>query len=140
MQRVGDRALRWFVVLRERTIRHGTEGHEQPAQALRVHDERAHVVLGIGISLEIRHVIAGPFACSFIEPNLLAAGVPGLAFQIAGSTIVEYAPVCRPRPAPVGMDAETRRILRITTLGVRTSIRPGTAVQPVATGCGTVVF
>src|SRR5258707_10036780 len=127
---MGDGTLDWFVVRRERTIRHRPKRHEQPAHALRIHDERTHVVFGIGISLEVRHVIAGPLAGGLIKPDLFAAGVPGLAFQVAGSAVVKYATVCRPRPTPVGMYAEARRILRVPPLGVRTTVRPGTAIQP----------
>ena len=46
MQRVRDRALDWFVVFGERTVRHRAQGHKYASHALRIHNERSHVILG----------------------------------------------------------------------------------------------
>src|SRR5262249_18377662 len=43
------------------------------------------------------------------------------------------------RPAPGGVDAQPGRIVGIAPLCVGTSVRPGSAVEPVAAGGGTVI-
>src|SRR5208337_1729715 len=40
------------------------------------------------------------------------------------------APVCRPRPCPVGMDPQARRILRTAPRKLRSRLRPGPAINP----------
>src|SRR5215831_20890868 len=81
MKRVLGRAFDGLVMLREGTVRHWGQRNKEAADALRVHDEWTHVVFGIGISLEVGHVIACPLPGSFIEPDLFAAGIPRLAIQ-----------------------------------------------------------
>ena len=46
MQWIRDRALDWFVVFGERTVRHRAQGHKYASHALRIHNERSHVILG----------------------------------------------------------------------------------------------
>src|SRR5258707_7282553 len=119
-------------MLGKRTISHARQRDKEPANSFRVHDERAHVIFGVGIGLEIRNIIPRPLASGFIEPDLFAAGIPGLAVEIAGSTVIEHAAIHWPGPAPSGMNTQTITICRIAALGVRDRVRPGTAIQPVA--------
>src|SRR5688572_25543175 len=103
-------------MLRKRTIGEGRKRSEDATHAFRIHDERPHVVLGIGINLEIRHVVADPFLLLLVPPNLSAFRVPWLARWITRSAVVHDTPVRGPRPTPVWIDSESRRILSAAAL------------------------
>src|SRR5260370_38194007 len=120
MKRILDRAFNRFVVLGKRTISYSRQRNKEQSHAFRVHDERPHVVLRIGISLEIGHVVAHPLSRGLIPPNLFAGGIPWLAAHIARSAVVHHASIHWPRPGPVGVDTQTRRIVRTAALGVGT--------------------
>src|SRR5437763_6149 len=47
-------------MLGERTISHARQRDKEPAHSFRVHDERAHMIFGVGIGLEIRNIIPCP--------------------------------------------------------------------------------
>src|SRR5712671_3342461 len=100
MERIDQRTFDRLVMFGERTVSHARQWHKEPAHSFRVHDEGTHVVFRIGIGFEVRHIIARPLAGGFIEPDMFAAGIPRLAFEVAGSTIVEYAAIHWPRPGP----------------------------------------
>ena len=66
-------------MLGERTVSQRSQRHKQAADAFRIHDERSHVVLGIGIGLEVRHVIARPLAGAVsFHQTCLRVGSQGL--------------------------------------------------------------
>src|SRR5579859_4285789 len=139
MQGIGDRALGRFIVLRERAIGHGSDWYKQSSDSFRVHDEWSHVSLRIGVGLEIRHVVANPFLLGLAPPDLLTIRIPRLAVQIAGGTVVKYSPVHRPRPPPVRVNPETRRIFRSSALEDRKSVGPRSAVEPISRHGRTVI-
>ena len=60
MQRILDRALDRLVMLRERPVGQGAERSEESADAFGIHDERAHVIFGMRVGLEVGHVVADP--------------------------------------------------------------------------------
>jgi hypothetical protein len=70
MQQVGQRTFGWFVELRERTVRKRRQRPEQPADSFRVHDERAHVILWVGICLKVRHIVPHPLLLVLVPPDL----------------------------------------------------------------------
>src|ERR1041384_5569618 len=109
MQRVLYRAFGGLVMLRKWTV---IQWCEQPSDAFRIHDERAHVFLGCRIGFEIRHIVTAPALLRLIPPDLPTVSVPRFAGGIAGSPIVEYAPVGRPRPSPIRIEGDPRGILR----------------------------
>src|SRR5882757_5758112 len=65
MQRVINGALGRFVEFRERAIREGGEWAKDSADALGIHDEGTHVILRLGVRLEVRHIVADPFLRRF---------------------------------------------------------------------------
>ena len=79
MQRIRNRALDGLVVLGEGPVGHRAQRNEDAADAFRIHDERAHVVLRLGVGLEVGNVIAHPLLGGFVPPDLLARRVPRLA-------------------------------------------------------------
>ncbi len=138
MQRICDGTFERLVMLGERTVGHAGQGYEQPADAFRIHDERTHVILGRRVGLEIRHVVADPALLRFVPPYLPPVVIPRLAVHVARRAVVHHAAVHRPGPAPVGINAEPRRIVRAAALHQRAGLGPGTAVQPIA-GSGRAV-
>src|SRR5512132_2887832 len=82
------------------------------ADAFRVHDEGAHVLLGVRVGLEIGDVVSYPELCGLIPPHLLPFGVPRFSRGVARRAVVQNAAICRPRPRPVLVDAESRWIFR----------------------------
>src|SRR5260370_25747134 len=106
MKRICDRTLDWFVVLWEWSICESREGTKYATDALRIHNEGTHVVLWIGVHLEIGDIIPHPSLLRFTPPDLPPARIPGLAFHIAGRSVVKYAPVCWPGPSPVWKDSQ----------------------------------
>ena len=119
VQRIVDGALDGLVVLREGTVGHRAERHEDAPHALRIHDERAHVLFWLGVGLEVGNVIAHPLLRGFVPPDLLACRIPRLAREIARGAVVQHAPICRPRPCPVRIDSQARRIFGSAALDHR---------------------
>src|SRR5260221_5786554 len=140
MKWICDRTLYRFVVLWEWSIGECRQRAKDAANAFGIHDEGPHVVLRIGVGLEIGDVIANPFLLPFIPPNLSAARIPGLTLDVAGCAVVKYAPVGRPRPGPVGKNTQTRRIFRSASCELRSGFSPGTGVDPVTAQSGAVIF
>src|SRR5208337_4069528 len=131
MQRVHQRTLKGLVVFREWSVVEA-ERHEQTSDALGVHDERAHVIFGCGIDFEIRNVNARPALLGFVPPNLAARRIPGLALEIAGGAVIEDAAIRRPRPSPIGINAETGWVFRSAALHHGAGFGPRSAVEPVS--------
>src|ERR1700676_4543995 len=100
-----NRTLDRFIVFGERSIRKGPKRAKDSPYAFRIHDERAHVIFGLGIDLEVRYIISDPFLQAFVPPDLLARGIPGLAVRVARRAVIEHAPIRRPGPAPSRMHA-----------------------------------
>ena len=46
--------------------------HEDAADAFRIHDERAHVILRGRVGLEVGHIVADPSLLRFVPPDLAA--------------------------------------------------------------------
>src|SRR5581483_829417 len=111
VKRIGDRAFDGLVVLGERSVGEDTDGNEQAAYTLGIHDEGAHVILGFGIGFEVGHIHASPLLVVIVPPDLPAGGIPGFAVQVAGGAVVHDTAVGRPRPSPVRIDSEPRGIL-----------------------------
>src|SRR6202051_3667301 len=129
-----------FVVLGERSIGKGRERRKDSAYALRVHDERAHVIFWLGIDLEVDHVVADPFLLLFVPPDLFPRWIPGLAVNVTRRAIVEDAAIRRPGPAPSRMHTRTRRIGGIASRRLIAGFGEGAGVNPVAAGGRTFVF
>src|SRR6202034_4855941 len=110
------------------------------SDALRIHNEGSHVIFGMGVGLEVRHVIASPLSRRFVPPDLLAINIPGLPRDVARSSIVKHAPVGRPRPRPVWENSHTRRVLRASPLDLRSGLGPRTGINPIAARRSAVVF
>src|SRR2546421_2492454 len=140
MKWICDWTLDWFVVLREWPIRESRERSKDAADAFRIHDEGAHVVLRIGVDFEIWDIVSNPFLLCLVPPDLPAARVPGLAFHVAGCTVVKHAAVCRPGPGPVGIDSQTRRIFRSAPCKLRSGFSPAAGIDPVSARSRAVVF
>src|SRR2546429_4863287 len=115
---VVNRTFDWLVVFRERSIGEGSKRGKDPPDAFRIHNERAHMILGLGVDLEVRHVVAHPFLRAFVPPDLATRWIPGLAVGIARCAIVKHAAICRPGPTPSRMQSEIRRIRWITAGGL----------------------
>ena len=139
VQRILDGTLNRFVKLREGTVGHGAERHEEAPHPLGIHDERAHVFFRLRVGLEVRNVVAHPLLRGLVPPDLAAGWVPRLACEIAGRPVVHHPPICRPRPAPILINTQTGRIIRAAPLHHRPRLGPGAAVQPVGGRGGTVV-
>jgi hypothetical protein len=77
MQRIRERALDRLVV-RGTDRPPSAERHEQTSDAFGIHDERAHVIFGRGIGLEVGNVDADPGLLGFVPPNLRRDGSQGL--------------------------------------------------------------
>src|ERR1700694_2625659 len=112
MKRVVNRTLDRFVVFRERSIGKGSERPKNSPYALRIHDERAHVIFGLGIGLEGWHGVAHPFLRAFVPPDLLPRRIPGFAIEIAGRAVVQHPAVGRPGESPIWIDAQPRGVFR----------------------------
>src|SRR6202521_434365 len=102
MEWIVDRALGRFVVFGERSIGKGRERPKDSPYALRIHNERAHVIFGLGIDLEVHHIVANPFLLVFVPPDLFSGWIPGIASHIARRAIVEDPAIRRPGPPPSG--------------------------------------
>src|SRR5882762_4100496 len=98
------------------SVLHSSQRHEQTSDAFGVHDERAHVIFGSGIHFEIGNVVAHPALLSFVPPNLATRRIPGLAVDVARGAVVENAAIRRPRPSPIGINAEAGRVFSSTAL------------------------
>jgi hypothetical protein len=70
MQRIFNGAFDGLVMFGERPVGKGRERRENAAHALGIHDERAHVILGVRIGLEVRDVVAHPLLRGFVPPDL----------------------------------------------------------------------
>ena len=140
MQRIVNRALNRFVEFGERSIGKSCQRRKQSSYALRIHDERAHVIFRFGIDLEIGYVVANPFLLAFVPPDLFSRRIPGLAVHIARRAIVEHAAIRRPGPAPSQMQTQTRRVRRIAPRGLISRFGERAGINPVATGRRTVIL
>src|SRR5260370_42119652 len=98
MQRILDRAFDRLVVFRERSIGEHSNGGEEPAYALWIHDERPHVIFGRGVRFEVRHIIACAFSRRFVPPHLFPLRIPRVPIWVAGCAVIEHAAVRWPRP------------------------------------------
>ena len=127
-------------MLGERSIGDSPERHEQPPHPFRVHDKRPHVIFRFGVGLEIWNIIANPFLGRFVPPHLPARGVPGLALEVAGGSVVHHAAIGRPGERPVLVDAQPGRVAVITARGHVACFGERPAINPVAAGCRSVVF
>ena len=78
MQRIADRAFDRLVVLRERPVGESRERPEDAPDAFGIHDERAHVVLGMRVDLEVGHVVADPLPVASFHQTCLRSGSHGL--------------------------------------------------------------
>src|SRR5581483_6776413 len=121
-----------LVVFGEWPLGERPERAEETSDAFGVHDERAHVILGVGIGLEVRHVVADPSLLRFAPPDLFALRVPGLARRVARRAVVHDAAVSGPRPRPVRVDAEARRVFSPAPRHLVARLSPRAAVEPVA--------
>src|SRR5262249_6428476 len=135
-----DRAFDRLVMLGEWPVSERRQRREDASDAFGIHDEGAHVILRRGVRFEVWDVDAEPLLLRLAPPDLPARGVPRLGPGLTRCAIVEYAPVRGPRPRPVRIHAEPRRILRAPALHHRAGLRPRPAVDPVAARCGAVVF
>src|ERR1700738_3300275 len=115
MERIFNRTFDRFVVFGERSIGKSPERPKDSPYALRIHDERTHVIFGLGIDLEVHPVVANPFLLLFVPPDLFSRWIPGLAVDVARCAIVEDAAIRRPRPAPSRMHTQARRIRGIAS-------------------------
>src|SRR6267378_2051548 len=106
MEWVVDRTFDRFVMFGERPIGKGGERPKDSSHALRIHDERTHVIFRLGIDLEVHHVVADPFLLLFVPPDLLSRWIPRLAVRVARRAVVKYAAIRRPGPAPARMYAQ----------------------------------
>src|SRR6202023_605087 len=140
MEWIVNRTFDRFVVFRERSIGKGPERRKDSPYALRVHDERAHVIFWLGIDLEVHHVVADPFLLLFVPPDLFSRWIPGLAVNVGRRAIVNDAAIRRPGPAPSRMHTQTRRSGGIASGRLIAGFGEGAGVNPVAAGGRTVVF
>src|ERR1700693_5920540 len=88
MQQVVDGAFHRLIKFRERSVGKRSERTKDSANTFGIHDEWAHVVAGLGVGLEVRHIVAGPFLSGIVPPHLPAGRIKRFAIQIAGSAIV----------------------------------------------------
>ena len=105
MQHILHRTFDGFVMFGEGSIGERGQRRKDPSNAFWIHDERAHVVLGIRVRFEIRHVVSLPKLCRLVPPNLLARRIVRLSRGIARSPVVQHPAIRRPRPRPVLVDA-----------------------------------
>src|ERR1700730_781058 len=140
MQWICDRTLDWFVVLREWSISKSCQRTKYATDALRVHDEGPHVVFRIGIHLEIGYIVSNPSLLRLIPPDLPAARIPGLAFHVAGRGVVKHAAVGRPRPGPVWINSQPRRIFRSASCELWSGFSPASGIDPVAARSRAIVL
>src|SRR6185369_3314194 len=133
MQRICDGTFHRFVVFREWSIGKSREWRKDATDTFGIHDERSHVIRRLRIRLEVRNVVANPLLLRFVPPNLPALHVPWFTRRIAGSAVVHDAAIGRPREAPIRINAETRWIVRTSSLHLSSGFSPGTGVQPVTT-------
>src|SRR3569832_507655 len=76
MQRIRDRTLHWFVVLRKRPVGKCGEWSKDTTDTLGIHDERSHVIRWLRIDLEIGNVVTDPLLLRFVPPNLPSLRIP----------------------------------------------------------------
>src|SRR5512141_1708962 len=124
MQRILYWAFDLFVMLWEGSISHHTERHKDSRHSFRIHNERPHVILWSRIYFEVRNIDSYPFLSCFVPPDLLTLGIPRLAVDVTRSAVVQHAAICRPRPPPVRIDTQSRRIIRSATLHHRACLSP----------------
>src|SRR5690348_6754108 len=60
MEWIVNRTLNRFVVFGEGSIRKSGERRKDSPYTFRVHNERAHVIFGFGIGLEVGYVVSNP--------------------------------------------------------------------------------
>src|SRR5216684_5697963 len=140
MEWIVNRTLSRFVMFGEGSIGKSGERPKDSSYALRIHDERTHVILGLGIDLEVHHVVADPFLLLFVPPNLLSRWIPRLAVHVAGRAIVKHAAVRRPGPAPARMYAQIRGVRRIAPCCLISRFGEGAGVNPIPAGRRAVIF
>ena len=122
-----------------------TLGHEEPAAAVRLHDERVVApdrvgTLGVVVGdvvrrlllLEVRRVRARPLLLLLVPPDELLPLRPRLAVGIGRRAVVEQSPVGRPRPRPFegGVVLLPVRLLAcglVLVLGVDAAVDPAAA-------------
>src|SRR5579863_3002182 len=111
-------------MLGEWAVGEDSDRSEQASDSFGVHDEGAQVVFGVRVGLEIGDVVTNPFSRGFVPPDLFAVRIPRLAFQVAGSAVIEDAAIGRPGPSPIGIDAHAGGILGAATLDLRSGFGP----------------
>ena len=72
------------------------------------------------------------FCAVSFHHTCLRVRVVWFASQIARGAVVQHAPIHRPRPSPVRINTQARRIVRAASLHHRSGLGPRAAVQPVA--------
>src|SRR3982074_2625087 len=140
MERIGDWAFERFIVFGERSVGKSSQRAEYSANALRIHDERAHVIPRGRICLEVGNVIAHPAVRGLVPPDLFAVGIPRLARKIARGAAIQNATVRRPRPCPILIEPQTRWIIRAATGELRSCLRPTSGIDPIPARSRSVVF
>ena len=129
---LGQRSLKWFIVLGERPFHHA--GTEQGGDAVRLHDERqfALFLVAHGRPRTVRD-ITHPFAVLPFKDR--TTRIEGLSILIYRRPVVDDAAVDRPRPAPLRKEAGTSRIFRFPAgHEVFPILGKTSAINPVAAG------
>src|SRR6266536_2757030 len=128
---------------------HYALGREEPALAVRLHNEgiaasdgvhagcawRRCIIRGF-VQLEVRHVYAGPLLLLLVPPDVLLAFRPGATLRISRGAIVQDAPVGGPGKAPL-QERIPLWITRGGTVIARLWVDP--AVNPRAAGRTAVI-
>src|SRR5262249_8044259 len=122
MKRVLYRAFERLIMFREWAFGKRTKRCKQPRDSFRIHDEWTHVILRLGVRFEVGNVVPHPSPCGFAPPNLTARRVPGFTRWITGSAVVHNATIRWPRPSPILIDSEARRIFCAPSLHLRTGL------------------
>src|SRR6185369_5092994 len=103
-------------MLREWSIGKSREWRKDTTDAFGIHDKWPHVIRRFRIDFEIRNVVAEPFPLRLVPPDLPAFVIVRFARRIARRAVVHDAPVRRPRPRPVRVNAETGWIVSTASL------------------------
>src|SRR5688572_22815170 len=97
-------------MFRKWTIGKRRERTKNAADAFRIHNKWSHVVFWVRIRFEIRNIVADPFLLRLAPPDLAPFDVPRFSVSVARGAVVHDASICRPRPSPIWINAQTRRI------------------------------